>query len=425
MVSIPIEDLPQIMLSGNFPDEITISHNLKTTVQVIFRSELIISEEYDPDDKSLIRLRLKELYDSLLETDIPLTGDLYNQSKSIAYCQILVHFSDLDILDRGFHLIKGGIDSPIIDCANFLKSNFLTWKPQVKKVQYLDPQWLTYFNNDKGSKVYIQATYLENEILVTSDPYLLHSLIYNYKYTINTKFDRLWQPFTAPERIPYFIDVWIGMETGEKVTYVQRYVLSNDYFRFNDLFIFENSLGGIDVIRFTGELERKIDNEVKSAILRNGYREYAVTINHIYTKNTGYFKNVYEILWTSDFFSSINRYHVVNNQPNKILVKSHEAKDIKGELNSYEFTFSYSQKTKYLNNETISDQLPSITSEFYNSPMAFDDIYVRVFGDQSVDGVKTFLQPIKSNIIEPASGDKLYLNGLLVEEGGVIDCGIH
>jgi hypothetical protein len=48
---------------------------------------------------------------------------------------------------------------------------------------------------------------------------------------------------------------------------------------------------------------------------------------------------------------------------------------------------------------------------------------VRIFGDQAVDGVKTFLQPVKTNEVKPASGDNLVLNDLVVQEGGIIDCG--
>lgn len=421
MTTLGIYDLPPLMLSGNFPDSVTFQgHNVPVTL--LMNGQVILEETYSSDSSFTISLKFKELLNDLLKTNIPISGDYIEQTTSVANFEIHTTPGQLGVEIFSFTLVKGGIDSPIIDCTNFLLGNFLTWKPQVKKVHFLDPQWLTYYTVAE-SNLYVQATYLEEDELITSDPLKITDLAVHKKWTINTKFERLWQPFNQAGRSPYYIDVWIADEGTDRWTYVQRYVLTDEYHEFDDLFIFENSLGGVDVIRFTGELERVIENEFKSAYFQKENLEYAVSVNQSFNKNTGYFRNPYEILWTIDFFASINRYHLVNSIPRRIVLKKYDAKDMKTELNHYEFTFSYSEQSKYLNNETILGQLPSIMGDFIYSPQVLDDIYVRIFGDQVVDGVKTFLQPVHTDIIQPVSGSNLILNGLVVEQGGTIDCG--
>lgn len=421
MTSIGIYDLPSLMLSGNFPDIITFQGH-DVPVSLYMNGQLILEEIYSSDSTFTINLKLKDLLDGLLKTIIPITGDYIEQSGSVANFEIHTIPGQIGVEIFSFTLVKGGIDSPIVDCTNFLLGNFLSWKPQVKKVHFLDPQWLTYYSIAE-SNLYVQATYMEDDDLITSDPLKLADLAVHKKWTINTKFERLWQPFNQAGRLPYYIDVWIQDEGGDRWTYKQRYVLTDEYHEFDDLFIFENSLGGIDVIRFTGESERVIENEFRSALFQKENIEYEVSVYHSYNKNTGYFKNPYEILWTIDFLSSINRFHFVNSLPRRIVIKKHEAKDLKTELNHYEFTYSYSEQSKYLNNDTVIGQLPSIMGDFIYSPQVLDNIYVRIYGDQVVDGVKTFLQPVQTDIIQPASGSNLILNGLVVEQGGTIDCG--
>jgi hypothetical protein len=240
---------------------------------------------------------------------------------------------------------------------------------------------------------------------------------------MNVKFELLWDTFSDEARAPYYIDCWIEDEGRDKKTYTQRYVLSDEYHEFDDLFAFENSLGGFDVIRFTGELGHGVNHEYKSALFDKDTMEYDLIFKKVFDKSTGYFRNGYELLWTNDFLASINRYHYVNSLPLRIVVNSFEAKDVKTELNHYSFNFSYSKQSRYLDNSTIIAQLPGMISEFSGMPLIWDDIYVRVFGDQSVDGVKTFLQPVKTNEVKPASGENLILNDLVVQEGGIIDCG--
>ncbi|KAF5060791.1 hypothetical protein DSECCO2_321900 [anaerobic digester metagenome] len=415
-----IADLPELMLSGNFPEEVVFQGD-SAVVSIYKNGELLLEEEYVHDGSYLISLKLRELLDGQLTTTIPVTGDLVDQTDSAADFEIHIP-GQQGAAVYPFRLVKGGVNSDIIDSASFLRANFLTWMPRVKKVKYLDPQWLTYYAVAE-SKLMVQATWLENGVLSTSDPVEFYTLPYRKKTSMNVKFEMLWDTFSDEARAPYYIDCWIEDEGHDKKTYTQRYVLSDEYHEFDDLFAFENSLGGFDVIRFTGELSHGVNHEYKSALFDKDSLEYDLIFKKVFEKNTGYFRNGYELLWTNDFLASINRYHYVNCLPLRIVVNSFEAKDVKTELNHYSFNFSYSKQSRYLDNSSIIAQLPGMISEFSGMPLIWDDIYVRVFGDQSVDGVKTFLQPVKTNEVKPASGEDLILNDLVVQEGGIIDCG--
>jgi hypothetical protein len=415
-----INGLPALMLSGNFPEEIVFQWNT-AFVSIYMNGKLLLEEEYEHAGNYLITLRLRELLDSQLKTIIPLAGDIVEQSESVADFEIHVP-EQAGTGIYPFRLVKGGIDSEMIDSTTFLRGNFLTWMPRVKKVKFLDPQWLTYYAIGEA-RLFIQATYLEADDLITSDPALLYELPYGKKSTLNVKFQRLWEQFAQESRSPYYIDCWIEDEGKDVLTYKQRYVLTDQFHEFDDLFCFENSLGGVDVIRFTGEIEHKINHEFKSAQFLESTQEYGISFLQLYEKSTGYFKNGYEMLWTNDFLSSINRCHYVAGIPVGIVLKGFEAKSIKTALNHYVFSFAYSKQSKYLNHQLIIDQLPGIAGEYPGMSSFLDDIYVRIFGDQAVDGVKTFLQPVKTNEVKPASGDNLVLNDLVVQEGGIIDCG--
>lgn len=415
-----IEDLPGIILSGNFPEELTFQGST-SLVSIFMNGQLLLEELYEPSEGFVITLRLRDLLHSLLETNIPVSGDMIIQDKSCADFRIEIP-TQAGIQGYNFRLIKGGIDSTMVDASNFLVRNFLTWKPQVKKVKYLDPQWLTYYNMGDARFSY-QVTYLEDGDLITSEKIILQVLPTHQKCTFNTKFEQLWQKFSAPERSPYYIDCWMEDEAQDKLSYVQRYVLSDDYHQFDDLFVFENSLGGIDVIRFTGESEASLEHEFKSALFGKEIKDYDLLFNRIITKNTGYFRNSMELLWTADFLASINRYQYIADIPVRIIIKSFEAKSIKTELNHYTFNYYLSKQSPFLNGTTVANQLPGIMGEFSGMPAVWDDIYVRVFGDQTIDGSKTFLEPVRTNEIQPATGSNLTLNNLVVADGGVIDCG--
>lgn len=415
-----INDLPGIMLSGNFPEELTFQGNT-SLVSIFMNGNLLLEELYEPSEGFVITLRLRELLHSLLETTIPVSGDMTIQEKSCADFRIEIPVQG-GTQGYNFRLVKGGVDSSLVDSSNFLSRNFLTWKPQVKKVKYLDPQWLTYYNIG-DARFCIQASWLEDTDLFTSEKIILNILPVHQKCTFNTKFENLWQHFASPDRAPYYIDCWMEDEATDKLTYVQRYVLSDTYHEFDDLFIFENSLGGMDVIRFTGELESSIEHEFKNAKFGTETRDFDILFNRSITKNTGYFRNSMELIWTADFLSSLNKFQFCQSIPIRIIIKSFEAKSIKTELNHYSFTYSFSKQSPFLNGSIVVSQLPGMMSEFTGMPSVWDDIYVRVFGDQTIDGSKTFLEPIRTDEIQPATGSNLTLNNLVVADGGVIDCG--
>lgn len=413
-----IAQLPSLMLSGNFPEEVTFQGNAQTVV-ISMNGETLLEEYYEHDGSYIIHLRLREFFHSLLETVLP-TSDLFIQESSAADFSIQVEDQSGPVT-YSFRLVKGGVDSAsLVDSTTFLWANFLTWQPPVKKVKLLDPQWLTYYSVQE-SRLMVQATYQEAGELVTAVPVLFYTLPEYKKCTLNVQFQHLWNEFMDGDRAPYYIDCWIEDEGQDKKTYTQRYVLTGDFHEFDDLFCFENSLGGIDVIRFTGEQEYTPKHEIKSALFTAETREYDILVNREFTKNTGYFRNDYEAVWAGDFLLSMNRYIFLSGAAFRVVVNSFESKEIKTEFNYFSFTYSYSKQSRFLNPAAAGQS--AALSDGPLLPQAINEIYVRVFGDQNVDGVKTFQQPVKTNEVRPASGENLVLNNLTVKEGGIIDCG--
>lgn len=420
MIVVDFENIPVVNLSGNFPEVIEVLAGYQK-IEIKKNGQLVLQEVYQHSGEGRIQYRLKELFDSLLTTMIPYQ-DVFEQTNSVADFSIQVLEGSGSPLIYTFRVVKGGVDNDDLDSENFLKANFLTWKPQVKKVKYLDPQWLSYYAAS-DVKLMKQASYYENDVFMVTDPVEVYALPAGKKYTCNVKFEKLWGEYVNPESQPVAMDCWIEDAAGTKLTYVQRYVLTDEYHEFDDLFLFENSVGGVDVIRFTGETEKEVKHEFKNALFGENTREFDITLNRPVLKNTGYFHNAYELLWTNDFLTSLNRNHYVNGLPLQISLKEYEAKSKKTVISSYSFSFVYSKQNKYLNNNLLAAEMQGMMNEFNGMPVVWNDIYVRIFGDQTVDGSKTFLQPIRANSVIPASGGNLNLNSLVVLDGGIIDCG--
>lgn len=408
------------MFSGNFPEDLTFQA-ISSPVNIYMNGELILSEVYDHAGNYTIHLRLRELFDSLLTVKIPTNENVLIQEAAAANFAIEVEIEDV-LTQFSFRLVKGGLDTDKVDCTDFLWTNFLTWMPRVKKVKENDPQWLTYYSVQEA-QLFFEATFMQDGALHTSAPMQLYILPELKVCTMNVNFEHIWSQVDLDGRLPYFIDVWIQDEGGLKKTYSQRYVIYDDFHEFDDLCCFVNSLGGVDIIRFTGEFESELKHEFKNAKFRDEYQEFDILLNTVFKKNTGYFHNPYEMMWTSDFFSSIERYHLSFGQFKRIIVKEYEAVYKKTILNSFTFSFSYARESKYLNNNILSAGALGALNEFPGMQQLWDDIYVKIFGNQLVDGTKTFLQPVKANTVIPASGSSLILNDLVVEDGGIIDCG--
>jgi hypothetical protein len=322
-----------INFSGNLRD-IVITNAAPVSLKLMQGAALIIEEIYSPDAANKITIRLKDIIDGLLSSSVP-TTDVFHQNQ--AYANYTAIFNDTESIT--FLVIKGGVDADLVDAELFTESAFLTWQPQQKVVKFHDPEWITYYA--KSASVLKAKGYNAS----TSQTVTLAALPAGQLTSVNVNYGHLISLFTTQ---PLYIDVWVEV-SGAVKSYVQRYILSADEFEFEDIFVFENSLGGIDTIRLSGEKQTNENFKFDSALFDESVADYSVTPEQVFEKNTGYFNSERERFWSLDFFSSLKKYHNRSGSLRKIIVTKPALASVEGEIADYKFNFAYSKQTNYLN----------------------------------------------------------------------------
>lgn len=322
---------------GNIPELIVQTEGLNMTVNISAGSTLILSESYTADAAGRVRVLLRDFLNEQLTFSLP-AGDLFEQTGTVRQFDIeLIVGTDTE--EISFVAIKGGVDKALLDCSAYLKEAWLTWQPQTKQVKDVDPEWLSYFAVEAAT-VKVKGYFSGG----TSETVTLHELAAAKHYTINVTFSDIRELF---ELQPIYFDVWVENETIE--TYHQRYVLTTEAFDYEDLFVFENSVGGLDTIRLTGEKRAVNPVEVNAALFYDEHVfDYQVNPNKAFEKNTGYFRSKDALLWAQDFFQSLKKYLYLEEELIPIVLRNPEILTLERELVDFDFVFAYTRQTSYL-----------------------------------------------------------------------------
>lgn len=311
---------------------------------VTFSVPLLLEEVYYPDPSGRITIPLRAFFEAHLHApdlnDIPDAGQ-----------PLTPYTYYLDGSEAGtFYVLPGGVAARAIDTALFLKSNFLTWQPQTRRVSYHEPQWLRYVALQTCT-VKVKAYFSEAE----GDPVTvtLKEMAALTQYSLDLNYGRIRGLF---DRQPLYYDVWTEAPDKSRLSFVQRYVLREDDADTMDFFVFENSLGGLDTIRFTGERKEVAESESRNAVFDGDTNESGVDYSKAWLKQTGYIPDERTRLWVLEFFSSCRRYHLGADSLRRIFVTKPKLEATSGEAAGYEFTFAYSHQSRYLN--IARDELP-------------------------------------------------------------------
>lgn len=237
-------------------------------------------------------------------------------------------------------VIKGGIQALNTPDDEFIDANFLTWQERTKKVKENDPEWLSYFPNQTVT-VKVRG-YFEDE---TTQTVAIQSLTANKLYSFNCNWTVLRNNLAA---VPYQMDVWVE-KAGVVLSNVQRYVLTDEHFDNDDIFLFANSMGGVDTIRFTGANERIEEFAVETSFFEREEREVDVEPQRVFVKNTGDFRSRRHLLWARDFFASAHKYYWQFGLLIRVITEGRDLSSRVYSLNSYGFRFRESEQLPYQN----------------------------------------------------------------------------
>ena len=311
-------------------------------------SEAIVQHTYSPNGKGSVTVDVKDIILPLLSLQIKDESTPYEQpdiKKSfVAKIYEVGHESEAKVVI--FAAIRAGVDRLSDSADNFLKSNFLTWQPQVKAVTYYSPEFLTYYaveDCEMKCKAYIWNGTGYDEKTVQ-----LALMEAGNAYTVPVQYAIIAKAIGG-DILPSYYDVWVEQEGGDRLTYIQRYYADDMKSEEEEWFLFENSLGGIDCFRAYGNSENTAEHTHNVAEIEDDSEEYRVDTTRKFKKNTG-FLDKKERQWLLDFFPSLGKYVYQGSSLRKITViesdVSYEAKELPS---SYSFTYRYSDARPYLN----------------------------------------------------------------------------
>ena len=296
----------------------------------------IVSETYYPSSDNRITINLRDILEDIIE---PV---LYDVAETV----IPQYTYQIGETTGSFYCIAGGIDAEV-SVESYLQGNFLTWQPQTRVTLYHIPHYLRYvsvvesickvkaFFSDGTSKVAVLKTFSAKSI-----------------NTVNVTFGTIRGMF---ESQPTYFDVWVENLEGEMLTWIQRYMLTDFLTGVNDYFIFANSLGGFDTIRFSGDREEINKLDSVNAVFDNETKEYDIDRTRSWKKYTGYITDERIRMWVLDFFNSPCRYHLTDSGLLKrIYISDHKLESTTGDAVGYEFTYVYSVQSRYINIERTS-----------------------------------------------------------------------
>ena len=296
----------------------------------------IVSETYYPSSDNRITINLRDILEDIIE---PV---LYE----VAETGIPQYTYQIGETTGSFYCIAGGIDAEV-SVESYLQGNFLTWQPQTRVTLYHIPHYLRYVSVVE-SICKVKAFFPDG----TSEVAVLKTFSAKSINTVNVTFGTVRGMF---ESQPTYFDVWVENLEGEMLTWIQRYMLTDFLTGVNDYFIFANSLGGFDTIRFSGDREETNKLDSVNAVFDDETKEYDIDRTRSWKKYTGYITDERIRMWVLDFFNSPCRYHLTDSGLLKrIYISDHKLESTTGDAVGYEFTYVYSVQSRYINIERTS-----------------------------------------------------------------------
>lgn len=309
----------------------------------------LLSSVYTPGTDGYVTIDIRDIVESQLYFFMKDITTPYEQPDLAADFTAVI--GDKNIT---FRVLRCGVDRFSGSAETFLKANFLTWQPQVKKVTYYSPEYLTYYAVI-SSYVKVKAYFIDDEGKVTEEVKQLATLGEKRAYTIPVQYAVIMALFES--RLPSFYDVWVEDGSGSRLTYVQRYVAGNILSEQEQWILFENSLGGMDTFRAYGQLDFLAEHTHNIAEIDDISEEYRVDTERKFQKNTGYLDNR-ERQWLVDFLPSKQKYIYNQTYLRRIVVIEDNTSYTDKELpSSYTFTYRYADARPLLNLQRT-DSLP-------------------------------------------------------------------
>ena len=102
-------------------------------------------------------------------------------------------------------------------------------------------------------------------------------------YTIDLSFLKVNGKFE--KQVGYY-DAWIENTAGNRLTYIQRYILTHPKDN-SQIYVYENTLGGLDSVCFTGLFSEKLETNGNITTINDESSDSDIDFSVIYEQNSG------------------------------------------------------------------------------------------------------------------------------------------
>ena len=349
-----IQQPDALNLAGNLP-KFSISSDAEVAFVLTRDSVELLNEYYQPDANGLVSIDVRAVIDRILEVVIPITNDPITEQPT----GVGNFAASIDGTPVEFRVLKGGVAELEETSESWIGSHLLSWQIQTKSTLQQEPEWLGIYPLAAGN--IMVAVYFADG---TSNNAVYAALDADKLYSVNVNWGNIatWVAASSLSTLqPVAWDVWY--EAGAvQTTPVQRYQLRNDSDE-EHLYVWENTLGGIDSVSFTGAMEEDQKLTHQNALVSYDDEtifEYDILKEHEIRQSTGYLTTE-EGLWLKDFFYSRKKYRIrPDGSLRQISVVSSKILDVTtDDETDYEFTFRLGSNSKLLNLERTFAVLPA------------------------------------------------------------------
>lgn len=337
-----VQQPDNLSFCGNLKDFI-ITGETEVTFSLSVNNVVLITETYTAHNNKIV-ISCKNVVEQQLDLKLP-EGHVFVQTSGIRNFRAVVGDTTLS-----FKVIKGGMGDVAEVSSVFLKSQFLTLQPQQKHISVHQPEFLSYYTQE-ACRVKVRAYFPDG----TNEEKYIANLTSGRLYTLDFNFLRINGEFE--KQVGYY-DVWIENTAGNRLTYIQRYILTEQKDN-SRVYVFENTLGGLDTVCFTGLFSEKLKTTGSITTIQEESSDSDIDFSVVCEQDTGYIPAFEYARWLRGFFLSPQRYHVTDTF-RKIYIEESENAFKVTELNSYTFEFCYSRQTKYYSVIRNTEVLPEL-----------------------------------------------------------------
>lgn len=374
-----------LSLSGNL-NKVIISASESVRFTLLKGATTVLDERYRAIG-GMVEIDISSVVGALLSLSIP-TTDVFQQSG--IYADFTIQLDG--VTAATFRCIRAGVDAESINATTFLAANFLTWQPQTKRVRRLGPEYLTYYFTQAAS-VKVRYYTANGNTVVT-----LHSAATGTCYTYNMQMQHLLSLSGAPANAYGIIDVWVETSGGTRLSYVQRYVYSPQE-KEDRHFLFENSVGGLDGVTFSGSETVTVNNDYDAAEYQERLVQIPGDVSTRHRQRTGQLTPV-EARWIRDLFTSQRVYATDGSTVRLIVLTEADTGDDSDEnIKSLSFTWRPTDDRGLQNAVRTTDALPnSLPIQIPDSELFFLEARLVDLPEGRLD--PTTLIPIQSPFAE-------------------------